>query len=155
MQAAARSPGFTLGNRRRRARLRTFLHALRGGTLASRITAADQQTIEEIQPRMRRRQLPQFIDIRSRGLEIIRLESSFNLRNEVRDLTRIFGGMSDHRRRSPGCLALRPEHLETQEHHNSHDGNTTADHRCQAFHIKLVRSYLVVGPRGAGHGGGF
>jgi len=104
---------------------------------------------------MRRRQLPQLIHIGSRGLEIIRLESSFNPRNEVRDLTRIFRRMSDHRRRSPGCFALRAKHLETQEHHNSNDGNTATDHRCQAFRIKLVRSCLVVATRGTGHRGGF
>jgi len=104
---------------------------------------------------MRRGQLPQLVHIGARGLEIIRLECSFNLRNEFRDLTRIFRGMGDYRRRNLGCLALGAKHFETQEHHNGNDGNAAADHRCQAFRIKLVRSRVVVAPRGAGHGGGF
>jgi hypothetical protein len=39
---------------------------------------------------MRRCQLPKLVDIRTRGLEVIRLESRFGLRDQVNYLLRVF-----------------------------------------------------------------
>jgi hypothetical protein len=99
--------------------------------------------------------LPQLINIRPRGFEIVGLESRLDLRNEVRDLRWIFGRMRHHRCGRFRRLALRSKHLERKKHDNGRDCNAATDHRRQAFGIELVRAGLVVGSCGASHGGCF
>jgi hypothetical protein len=99
--------------------------------------------------------LPQLINIRPRGFEIVGLEGRLDLRNEVRDLRWIFGRMRHHRWGLLRRLALRSKHLERKKHDNGRDGNAATDHRRQAFRIELVRAGLVVRSRGACHGARF
>jgi hypothetical protein len=61
-----------------------------GAAPLGRIASLRQQTIEECQARMRRCQLPKLVDIRTRGLEVVRLESGFGLRDQINYFLRVF-----------------------------------------------------------------
>jgi len=87
---------------------------------------------------MRRRQLPQPINIRACRFEIISLERRLGLRNELRHLWRILGRVSHNRRR---CRLRRlvpgTKHFEAEKQHNGRDSSSAPDHSGEALRIQL------------------
>jgi hypothetical protein len=103
---------------------------------------------------MRRRNLPQLVDVGARGLEVVSLKCLFGLCDEIRDLPRVLWRLSNGRR-WPRSFALRTKHFEAEEHHGKYDGETATDHHREAFGIEFFRIRLVVGPSRSGHCRGF
>jgi hypothetical protein len=100
---------------------------------------------------MRRRNLPQLVDIRLRSVEIIALERRFGFRNQIRDFLRILRSLND----SGGCrmwrLAPGSKQLESKHHHDQHGSGTAADHHSQPPGIEFLRGRFEVGARSPRH----
>jgi hypothetical protein len=85
---------------------------------------------------MRRRTLPQLVDVSARGLEIVSLECLFGLCDEIRDFLRVLWRMC-HGRRWPRSFTLRTKYFEAEEHYGEYDGETATDHDRDAFGIEF------------------
>jgi hypothetical protein len=86
---------------------------------------------------MRRRNLPQLVDVSARGLEIVSLECLFGLGDEIRDFLRVLRRMSNGRRWSRS-FALRTKYFEAEEDYGEDDGETATDHHRDAFGIEFL-----------------
>jgi hypothetical protein len=100
---------------------------------------------------MRRRHLPQLINISLRGLEIVGLESGLGLCNEIRDFLWILRSMSDRWRCRSRSVALRAEDFDAKEHDSECDGQAAADHHREPLGIEFFRGRFVVGTSSPGH----
>jgi hypothetical protein len=85
---------------------------------------------------MRRRNLPQPVDVSARGLEIVSLECLFGLCDEIRDFLRVLWRMNNGRR-WPRSFGLRTKYFEAKEDYGEHDGETATDHHRDAFGIEF------------------
>jgi hypothetical protein len=85
---------------------------------------------------MRRRTLPQLVDVSARGLEVVSLKGLFGLCDEIRDCLRVLWRMSNGRR-WPRSFALRTKYFEAEEHYREYDGETATDHHRDALGIEF------------------
>jgi hypothetical protein len=104
---------------------------------------------------MRRRNLPQSVDVSVRGLEVVGLQRVFGFRDQVDNFLRILRSSNNRRRRGTRRFTLGTEQLECKEHDGEHDGGTAANHDCQAPRIEFFCRRLEVGPSRPRHCGRF
>ena len=86
---------------------------------------------------MRRRGLPQLVNVSARSLEIVSFERLFGLCDEIRDFLRVLRCMSSGRRSGPRSFALRSKHFEAEKHYGEYDGESATGHDCKALGIEF------------------